>query len=115
MEGESKGKQCQILTIPDEVLRLIIDKASEPMSPKDHPNYIALPPYSDLVYLALACRRFNAIATESLYSCICLHTDDGDDDDLYWERNQDDDNDSEDHCDRRLSTYAQCVRLYLTL
>ncbi|EWZ01485.1 hypothetical protein FOYG_01104 [Fusarium oxysporum NRRL 32931] len=76
-----------------------MEKASEPMSPNNHPNYLALPYYGDLVSLVLVCPRFNEIATKTLYSCICLYADEYRDD----------------GGNNRLSTSTRAVRLYETL
>ncbi|KAJ9426909.1 hypothetical protein QL093DRAFT_2077207 [Fusarium oxysporum] len=75
MEVSSESNHFPILRFPNEVLRIIMEKASEPMSPNIHPNYLALPYYGDLVSLVLVCPRFNEIATKTLYSCICLYAD----------------------------------------
>ncbi|KAF4339235.1 hypothetical protein FBEOM_6855 [Fusarium beomiforme] len=110
IEANSQGR-CHILSIPDELLRLIIEKAWEPS--KDRPIRMTLPPYNDLTSLALVCHRFNSIATESLYSCICLYTDEWRDADFYYGPFDDDNNGEGD--DERRSTYASCVRIYQTL
>ncbi|KAF5609888.1 uncharacterized protein FSUBG_3669 [Fusarium subglutinans] len=83
-----------LLKLPNEVLRMIMEKSSE-----RGPNEVALPYYDDLLSLALVCPRLSAAATEVLYSCICIYADEYHDDGL----------------NARLSTSTRLVRLHRTL
>ncbi|EXL92519.1 hypothetical protein NOF04DRAFT_15891 [Fusarium oxysporum II5] len=99
MEVSSESNHFPILRFPNEVQRIIMEKASEPMSPNNHPNYLALPYYGDLASLVLVCPRFNEIAMKTLCSCICLYADEYRDD----------------GGNNRLSTSTRVVRLHETL
>ncbi|KAF4456754.1 Serum paraoxonase/lactonase 3 [Fusarium austroafricanum] len=66
--------KCHVLAAPNEVLRIITGNASESLLDEKLPH--APPPYNDLKSMALTCRRFNYFATENLYSCVDLSTDD---------------------------------------
>ncbi|KAF4958027.1 hypothetical protein FGADI_2712 [Fusarium gaditjirri] len=101
MEVPSDHNPFPILGCPNEVLRIIMEKASEsePLSPSNDPNSLALPYYGDLISLVLVCHRFKEIATRTLYSSICLSADEYRDD----------------GGNNRLSNSAQVVRLHQTL
>ncbi|KAF5709944.1 hypothetical protein FMUND_9788 [Fusarium mundagurra] len=93
MDVSRKLDRFPLLRLPNEVLRMIMEKASE------EPNQAALPYYGDLLSSALVCSRLNAAATEVLYSCICIYTDEYRDDGF----------------NARLSTSTRVVRLHRTL
>ncbi|KAF5553803.1 hypothetical protein FMEXI_2237 [Fusarium mexicanum] len=94
MDLSPERNHFPLLRLPTEVLRIIMEKASE-----RGPNEAALPYYEDLLSLALVCSRLSAAATEVLYSCICIYADEYHDDGL----------------NARLSTSPRLVRLHRTL
>ncbi|KAF5975935.1 hypothetical protein FCOIX_7377 [Fusarium coicis] len=88
-----------LLGVPNEVLHTIMEKASEQRPTNNYPNQAVLPYYGDLLSSALVCSRLNAAATEVLYSCICIYTDEYRDDDF----------------NPQLSPSTQVLRLHRTL
>ncbi|KAF5720854.1 hypothetical protein FGLOB1_490 [Fusarium globosum] len=81
MEISTQRDCFPVLKLPNEILRMIMEKASErararvPTNSYRNENEAVLPYYDDLVSLALVCSRLNAAATEALYSCICIYAD----------------------------------------
>ncbi|KAM0429933.1 hypothetical protein ACHAQK_010907 [Fusarium lateritium] len=92
-------EKCHLLAAPNEVLRLILDKVSEPSKEdnRHEKGTVPMPSYNDLTSMALVCRRLNSIATVTLYECIHIRTANTSDKET------------------QLSPVAACVRLYETL
>ncbi|KAF5637537.1 uncharacterized protein FTJAE_5506 [Fusarium tjaetaba] len=82
MDVSPRRDHFPLLGVPNEVLRMIMEKASEQQPTNNYPNQAVLPYYGDLLSSALVCSRLNAAATEVLYSCICIYTDEYRDDDF---------------------------------